>query len=247
MRLLITSGGTKVPIDSVRHIGNMSSGTMGNKIAIEALSKEHHVDFLTSKDGYKPSEFSIKFNRHSYSMNQLNNDKELASKELEKHFNFMYSYGFRYSEYLYSTYDEYSDKLFNLIDSKHYDAIILVAAVSDYGVNKTEGKISSSKDFSIGLKRLPKLLPLVKDKVDTRTKVVGFKLTADKTPKEVLEISKKQMDDYGIDMVVGNDIIALRNNEYYQIIISKTKHGIINSNLIEKDFEQTIIRTIESL
>ncbi len=43
MRVLITSGGTKVPIDSVRHIGNMSSGTFGAKIGYEALRAGHNV------------------------------------------------------------------------------------------------------------------------------------------------------------------------------------------------------------
>ena len=37
MKVLITSGGTKVPIDTVRHIGNMSSGTFGAKIAFQLL------------------------------------------------------------------------------------------------------------------------------------------------------------------------------------------------------------------
>jgi phosphopantothenoylcysteine synthetase/decarboxylase len=33
MKILITSGGTKVPIDSVRHIGNFSTGRYGSEIA----------------------------------------------------------------------------------------------------------------------------------------------------------------------------------------------------------------------
>lgn len=246
MKILITSGGTNVPIDSVRHIGNMSSGTMGNKIAIEALSREHYVDFLTSKNGKKLSEFRTKIDTKFSSIKDLDANKKIVMQELEDHFSFAYSYSFRYNEYMYSTYDEYSTELLRLIQSKSYDAIILAAAVSDYGVVKTPGKIHSCKDFYLELNRLPKLLPLVKELSDN-AKIVGFKLTADKTPLEVLEISRNQMDDYGIDMVVGNDITALRNNQYYQIILSKTKHGIINTNYIEKDFEKSIIREIENL
>jgi phosphopantothenoylcysteine synthetase/decarboxylase len=38
MRVLITSGGTKVPIDGVRDITNMSHGNFGAKIAREFLN-----------------------------------------------------------------------------------------------------------------------------------------------------------------------------------------------------------------
>lgn len=47
MKILITSGGTKIPLDSVRHIGNMSSGTMGREIALAALEKKHEVGVIS--------------------------------------------------------------------------------------------------------------------------------------------------------------------------------------------------------
>ena len=37
LRLLVTAGGTREPIDSVRFIGNRSSGKMGLAVAREAL------------------------------------------------------------------------------------------------------------------------------------------------------------------------------------------------------------------
>jgi phosphopantothenoylcysteine synthetase/decarboxylase len=43
MKILITSGGTKIPIDTVRDITNMSTGTFGTKIAEECLRKGHDV------------------------------------------------------------------------------------------------------------------------------------------------------------------------------------------------------------
>ena len=44
--ILITSGGTKVYIDEVRHVGNMSSGRFGADLAREALRLGHTVIFL---------------------------------------------------------------------------------------------------------------------------------------------------------------------------------------------------------
>ncbi len=48
MRVLITSGGTREPIDPVRYIGNRSSGKMGNALAIEAANRGATVSLITS-------------------------------------------------------------------------------------------------------------------------------------------------------------------------------------------------------
>ena len=58
MRILITSGGTKVMIDGVRHISNMSKGTFGSAICKSFLEKGHvaeqgkHDELLQQKGLY---------------------------------------------------------------------------------------------------------------------------------------------------------------------------------------------------
>ena len=55
MKILITSGGTKIKIDMVRSITNMSKGTFGSKIATEFLRYDNeHVTFLHAKDSKLP-------------------------------------------------------------------------------------------------------------------------------------------------------------------------------------------------
>ena len=46
MKILITSGGTKVPIDDVRSITNMSSGKFGAEIAAIFTSQKNKVVYL---------------------------------------------------------------------------------------------------------------------------------------------------------------------------------------------------------
>lgn len=48
MRILITAGGTREYIDSVRFISNASSGKMGAALAGCALGRKHHVTLLTA-------------------------------------------------------------------------------------------------------------------------------------------------------------------------------------------------------
>lgn len=48
LRVLITAGGTREPIDPVRFLGNRSSGKMGHAIADEAARKGHQVTLVTT-------------------------------------------------------------------------------------------------------------------------------------------------------------------------------------------------------
>lgn len=50
LRVLVTAGGTREPIDPVRYIGNRSSGKMGNAIAAEAASRGAAVTLVTAAD-----------------------------------------------------------------------------------------------------------------------------------------------------------------------------------------------------
>ncbi|MFC1807868.1 phosphopantothenoylcysteine decarboxylase [Candidatus Omnitrophota bacterium] len=43
MRILLTAGPTREPIDPARFISNYSTGTMGYELALEALKRGHHV------------------------------------------------------------------------------------------------------------------------------------------------------------------------------------------------------------
>ena len=69
MKILITSGGTKVPIDRVRSITNMSHGTFGSRIAdaffndglkVFRIGNEHgtpieKITFFMAKGSRKPT------------------------------------------------------------------------------------------------------------------------------------------------------------------------------------------------
>lgn len=48
MRVLVTAGGTREPIDPVRYIGNRSSGKMGNALVMDALDRGAVVTLVTT-------------------------------------------------------------------------------------------------------------------------------------------------------------------------------------------------------
>jgi phosphopantothenoylcysteine decarboxylase/phosphopantothenate--cysteine ligase len=54
VRVLVTAGGTREPIDSVRYVGNRSSGRMGLALAAEATRRGANVTLITANVGLAP-------------------------------------------------------------------------------------------------------------------------------------------------------------------------------------------------
>ena len=54
-RVLVTAGGTREPIDSVRYIGNRSSGRMGFALAAQAARRGAHVTLIAANVSMEPA------------------------------------------------------------------------------------------------------------------------------------------------------------------------------------------------
>ena len=54
LRVLVTAGGTREPIDSVRYIGNRSSGRMGFALAAEAARRGAEVTLVAANVALDP-------------------------------------------------------------------------------------------------------------------------------------------------------------------------------------------------
>lgn len=201
MKILITSGGTKIPIDRVRSITNMSKGTFGAKIAMEFLNLGHDVIFLKSEGSKTPFSYTFNFYeggdavvQESYWM------REIYLKCVH-----------RYKENTYDTFDNYQQQLKFLIGVYQPDAILLAAAVSDYGVeNYFNGKIRSNDDLTIKLRTLPKLIYYAREWSKLGAKLIGFKLLVDSRDYELIAAAKRSIEDNKCDMIVANDLAEIK-------------------------------------
>jgi phosphopantothenate-cysteine ligase len=212
MRILVTSGGTKVPIDRVRDITNMSNGTFGSRIAHAALDAGHDVMYLVAKHGKTPFSMNLnygeatKLSRHRW---------EHDLNQWSDFWNWCEQHRDRYEEQRFRNFDDYSQLLEHNIQLGKPDVVILAAAVSDYTVtNYVGGKIrSTSMESAIGLVPLPKLISRVK-KWHPGCFLVGFKLLVDSTEEELLAAAEKSIVDNHCEMVVANDLSDLQNNDH---------------------------------
>lgn len=210
MNILITSGGCKVPIDSVRHLGNFSSGRYGTELAMAALLLGHHVTHLREKGSY-----------------MVKGDKED-----------LWFSNYRVEEY--NSYQEYLDFAKFCVEDgvelgppyiSNMDLVISAAAISDYvTADVAEGKISSDQDeLTIRLKRAEKVLPLWR-KACPQATIVGFKLLCSPSVEEKMEIIQRQLG--VVDMTVYNDLDRLRSGDGTRSLFYRD-----NGELVSRDFK----------
>lgn len=225
MKVLITSGGTRIAIDKVRHIGNMSSGTFGSAIATEFLklfsqndtnnfcSDKNRLDFMCATNSKTPFEFRSGYDTVDTNLNAIS-----------RYINFLQfcdEHIYSFAEYNYKTFEEYEEHLFRLLNKNTYDYIVLAAAVSDYGVdNYIDGKIRSNADLSIKLKPLPKLISKVRE-LQPDAYLVGFKLLVNSTQEELVKAAKASIESNDCDMVVANDLRDIQNDNHTLTIVEK--------------------------
>lgn len=197
MKVLITSGGTKVQIDKVRDITNQSNGTFGSRIAKTFLDNDWKTIFLRAKDSKSPYSLNLDF----YENEQISFFKQRVNDL----FDFVNKTRHLYSEYGFRNYSDYASKLESVIKLEEPNVVILSAAVSDYGVvNYLDGKIRSEANLNIRLESVPKLISKIKE-WHPSTFLVGFKMLVGSSKKELVEEANKSIEKNGCDFVVAND------------------------------------------
>ena len=211
LKVLVTSGGTKVKIDDVRSITNMSRGTFGCKIATEFLKADKDIQLIFLRAEESCSPFLSKY----YAFDGI--FKNFIS--LYKNQKFYKKNKKRVIEIAYKTYEDYARTLNRLLDSHKPDITVLAAAVSDYIIpNPVSGKVRSSEDLKIELVPAEKLIGKA---WRNKNILVGFKLLVDSTDEELIAAAKKSIKDNKCSMVVANDLRDIRNNDHKVIIVTR--------------------------
>lgn len=215
MKILITSGGTRVPIDAVRSITNMSSGTFGAQIATEALKDGHTITFF--RHIHSKSPFTL-------NLDMANLGSRLTSyTDLQDTLNLWGDNSSRYTELGYDTYDDYAFKLKQLVKANNFDAILLAAAVSDFTVfngNTTE-KLCSNYQLNIQLTPTEKLIGKIKH-FSPKSKLVGFKLLVNCSDQDLIDASRHSIRLNTCDMVVANSLNEIKRGHRVVLLVKPT-------------------------
>ena len=123
-------------------------------------------------------------------------------------------------EYINTKHYRKVEDLINKVEEfLNYDIVIVPAALSDFSVDKIEGKIQSNSEITLKLKPLPKFLKIVSEKYDGI--LIGFK--AEVGYNNVINEAKEMIDKYKLRFVVGNDIREVERDKTKVLIIEKDK------------------------
>jgi phosphopantothenoylcysteine decarboxylase/phosphopantothenate--cysteine ligase len=115
----------------------------------------------------------------------------------------------------YTTTSEFADAVKKELHSDSYDAIIHAAAVADYHVEKTPGKIQSNEPFSLKLIPNEKVLKSVRGwSKNPQLKVISFKLTSNH--------SDTKLDSYDSEWIIHNELKDVKGAQHGGVIFQKT-------------------------
>lgn len=209
MHVVITSGGTRVPIDPVRSITNSSTGAFGMELAIACLVTGHNVSFVHAKGSLTPFKPQVDICKYRDSMKRA----QMAEMYWARHSE-------QYTETEFDTFENY-DLMLHKELLKKPDVVFLAAAVSDYGVVASQEKIRSVGDMSLSLTRLPKLIKGVRQCVP-QSILVGFKLLVEEDREKLHLEAKKSIEDNDCDYVVANSLNEIRSGRRTIMVVKKS-------------------------
>jgi phosphopantothenoylcysteine decarboxylase/phosphopantothenate--cysteine ligase len=178
-RVLVTAGGTREPIDSVRYIGNLSSGRTAAALCDALTQAGHEVVWLGAESAQRPA---LNCRQLTYvSFKDLQHSLQTALGA------------------------EHWDAVIHAAAVSDYS----VAAIGqgDKTLSAGEAKLPSDVNLTLELKPNPKLLDMLRGwSKSPAVRIVGFKLTDTADAEQRAAAVQKQFSRAGVDAVVHNDL-----------------------------------------
>lgn len=233
-RILVTSGGTSEPIDSVRKITNVSTGRLGSLVGECFLEAGAFVDYITTKTALRPENENCQIYTIESTRELLHTMEDLLNKH-------------QYDGVIHAmaVSDYYVDFVSNLqtISGACEKGIDIVAEENrvELLIGDEENKISSSLDnLVLVLRPTPKVIHSIKN-IQPDTLLFGFKLLVgtgeDALVKEALRVMEKNKCDY----MVANDLNKISGDSHTAFLISKA--GEIKTAYSKQEIAKKIVET----
>lgn len=208
MNIIVTSGGTREPIDSVRSITNHASGRLGAIIA-DAFAAQEQVDYVVYVCG------SRSVMPKSPKVETVNiegtHDLERVLRELTAKETFgAIIHSMAVSDYRVRRVTTVSAMAEAAIHAEQtQDGVASAMIEADYLASK--GKISSKvEDLAILLERTPKIIGLLRGLAPDAV-IVGFKLLDGVSHEKLMETAQKLLEKNDCDFVLANDMDTVKS------------------------------------
>ena len=224
MKVLITAGGTREDIDSVRSIVNNSTGQLGSIIAGEFAKHGAEITYVCGVNAALPSIKNIVI----IPIKNVQNLSHTLEEQLSLHKFDCVIHSMAVSDYTPNAVLSVDDVVANILAvmDKHTDIEAHIRnAIAKAYKPIDEGKISSKHpELLISLKQTPKIIRQIKTQ-QPDTVLVGFKLLSGVPEEELMRAAKNLLTKNSCNFVLANDQQNINKDTHKAILINKT--GII--------------------
>jgi phosphopantothenoylcysteine decarboxylase/phosphopantothenate--cysteine ligase len=136
-------------------------------------------------------------------------------------------------------------ELLDLVGEMNHDIVIMPAAVSDFTLEKKDGKITSGNPhLTLNLVPNPKVIQKIRD--SSHCFLVGFKAEVNIGADELVSRARTRLTESGLDMMVANDITETTLNENHVFIVTKDDNKVEFSGR-KDEMAEAIIDKVVSL
>ena len=218
-RVLITSGGTREPIDGVRFVTNFSSGVTGAALADAFASAGWSVTLVRAVDARRPLDDRI----GQVVFGSAADLDSVCARLLGER---------RFAAVLHAA--AVSD--------------YTVTAVTIEGVRHAaplSGKLDSAKGLSVELSPSPKILPRLKTYGVGRPLLVGFKLTNGSSVAEQLAAVQAQLDGTDVDLVVHNDLTEIDHGAGRHVSTVYDRDGVVARGTTNEELAEVLLDALD--
>jgi len=221
-KILITGGPVWTPLDKIRVITNVFTGSLGLLLAKEAAKNGAKATLLLGPAPLPLTQNAVR--------KELSNRAKLPKNLKIIRFNF---------------FDELLKLMKKEISSHQYDVVIHSAAVADFIPKESRaGKISSTKNnLTVRLKPTPKIANKIKLWAK-KVFLVNFKLEVNLSQKELIKKARQCMLTSRADLMVANDYkdINIKSGRHKAFIIDRA--GNIIPCETKKEIAKKLLRAI---
>ena len=204
MKVLITSGGTTEPIDSVRGISNFATGGLGKLTAERFLEDGHEVILLAGDKAVLPQA-----NQRLKIITIMGTEN--LYKEMKRCVPLVdvVVHSMAVSDYrpLYMT------------GLENFPSVLTEQDLLNFHPHHAK-KISSKSNYQIMLlEKTPKIISFIKT-WNPHVLLFGFKLLAGVEKQELLDVAKEKLISTRADFIIANDLENIKNSQHKAFIVS---------------------------
>ncbi len=204
---VVTAGGTREPLDEVRHLTNLATGALPAAMAEQLLARGWQVEYICGPGAVRPGVLHLDLNVRADDWRARLAEAELRAADLHNRL--------RHGElhlHPIQTAVEMAATLADVCRRAQPAAVVCAAAVADYAPRAQPGKLSSRQGpdgsaapLTLHLDPTPKAIDGVKVAAPA-TRLLGFKLLAGAAESELIAAARALSTRAGADMVYANDV-----------------------------------------